>query len=634
MKKYMEDFRVKVALATSLGFLTFVLAFAVSGYIYDRNALRDMTGESHKEMARLMAENVSALIDKETAVINAVASGDMIYEAAKESNLKYGADTRAVAKYLEDMDKKWIESSEDHSLIRGYMDNNVSSRLKAVMAQDRKVVDIFVTDRFGGLIGATSKASDFCQSGKDWWKDAYNSGSGAIVAGNLAFEEKGNIWCVPIAAPVRDRSGEVAGIYRSLLDISLFFPPLEGFKIGETGKAALVDDKGYLVYQRDARPFTNKFCGYDDLQRVSRGRKGWIVMKGVYSRAAETFVAFSDVNNKLLTDRGIMWRVFVIQDAGDVFAPLNKLLARMFMMGIALIMLLASAAFIMADIFMGPIRRMREGIDRIARGDLDYRIEARGESELTRLADSVNGMVATLKNWAPPVANLDKEILKRRKLEDKLEQVRAGFLSAFLGLTKQIHNVKENFHHILEEIPKEISDRQKKVVSATDVGLTAVSENVGKLLDTAELESGKAVLEKRTVDIRSILRNVIFIYEPRIRGKGLDLKLDVPKDAVNIYIDVDRMTKVINNLIDNAVKFTEIGTIVISIKELNDYVECSISDTGVGIKQIDIPDVFRRFPGLGLAMAKDIVELHNGKISIESESGKGTKLAFRLPKAQ
>jgi signal transduction histidine kinase len=632
MRKYIEDFRVKVALAVSLGFLIFVSAFVIFGYVYNRNSLRDTTGESHKEMARLMAENVSALIDKEIALMNIAASGDMIYEAAKESNLKYSPDEKAAAKYLEDMDKKWIESSEDHSLVKGYLDNKVSSRLRSMMAQEKKAVSILVTDRFGGLIGATNKTSDFCQSGKDWWKDAYNSGSGAIIAGNVVFEERGNIWCVPFAVPVRDRSGEVVGIYRSLLDISIFFPPLENFKISDTGKAALVDDKGYLVYQRDAKPFANKFCGYEDLQKVSRDKKGWLVIAGVYSRAAKAFVSFSDMGNKLFTDRGIIWRVFVTQDAKEVFAPLNKLFLQIFLIGLVLIMVLASAVFIAAELFMGPVRKMREGIDRIARGDLDYRIDVSSEAELTRLADSVNGMVITLKSWAPPVANLDKEMLQRRKLEDKLEQISSGFLSALSGLTQPIQKVKEGLSLILEEMPKIINDRQKKAIIAADSSLNVISENVGKLLDTAKLESGKVDLNKRTVDIRSLLRNAIFVYEPKIRGRGLDLQLNVPKEPVNVSVDADKITKAINSLIDNSVKFTERGTVTISIREFNDDVECSVSDTGVGIKPADIPGVFRRFPGLGLAIAKDIVELHNGKISIESEFGKGTKLTFKLPK--
>jgi signal transduction histidine kinase len=200
------------------------------------------------------------------------------------------------------------------------------------------------------------------------------------------------------------------------------------------------------------------------------------------------------------------------------------------------------------------------------------------------------------------------------------------------GLVQTVQKTKEGFSLILEEMPKAINDKQKKAISAADGGLNAISENVDKLLDTVKLESGKLELNKRMVDIRSVLRNAIFVYEPKVRDKGLDLKMDVPRDPVNMSVDADKITKVINNLIENSVKFTEKGTITISIKEFNDYVECSVSDTGIGIKPEDIPGVFRRFPGLGLAMAKDILELHNGRISVESESGKGTRLTLKLPK--
>ena len=71
-------------------------------------------------------------------------------------------------------------------------------------------------------------------------------------------------------------------------------------------------------------------------------------------------------------------------------------------------MLSAAAAFFMADLFMTPVRRMKDGIDRISRGELDYRIESGGESELEPLAGSISKMVQTLKDWAVPVANLDR----------------------------------------------------------------------------------------------------------------------------------------------------------------------------------------------------------------------------------
>lgn len=632
MNILMKDFRIRMAAITSCALLLFLALFISLGYMYDFKALRDTTGESNKEMARLMADSICGVIDKEMDLMRLAVSGEVINDAIKESNSRYGVDAKATERYLMDMDKKWIESGDDHSLIKGYLDNGAAIRLKAILGTENKIINLLVTDKFGGIVGATARTSDFYQGAKDWWKEAYSGGEGKPYMGNVVYDENAKTWCVPMVFPVKDKSGEFIGLCRSLVDVSLFFKPLEYFKIGRTGLASLVDDKGYLIYQRSAKPFANKFCGYEDIEKVLQSPDRWMILRGVYSRASKVFTSFSQVQHRLLEEGGIVWIVFVTQDTGEVFAPLSKLFLQTLLTGIILIVLLASLAFMMTDMFMGPVRKMREGIDRIARGELDHKIDAGSEAELMRLADSIRGMVATLKSWAPPVANLDKEMLQRRKLEDKLKQMNSGLTSALSGLTQPIQNAKDGLSSILEEIPKAINDRQKKAIAVVDSNLKVISENVGKLLDTAKLESGQVDLNKKTVDIRSLLKNAIFIYEPEIRGSGLDLKLDVPRDPVNVSVDADKIAKVISNLIENAIKFTERGVITISIKEFNDFVECSISDTGVGIKPADIPNVFQRFPGLGLAIAKDIVELHNGKISIESEFGKGTKLTFKLSK--
>ena len=127
--------------------------------------------------------------------------------------------------------------------------------------------------------------------------------------------------------------------------------------------------------------------------------------------------------------------------------------------------------------------------------------------------------------------------------------------------------------------------------------------------------------------------------------KALVLAMDLPKKVEVINADRDRIADVLMNLIGNAVKFTEKGTITVSLHEEADYVECSVSDTGIGIAKQNLPKVFNKFQqfgrawgpgekgtGLGLAIVKGIIDLHGGKVWIESEWHEGTKVSFRLPK--
>lgn len=642
IKIHIEDFRIKMALVTALSLLVFLFIFILLGYTYDFNALRETTGISHKEMARLLADGISNIVNKEIELMKSSASSDIIYEAVRDADSKYGADEKANSRFLEDMDKKWIESSDGHSLIKEYLENRVAVKLKTALGQEGKIVNLLVTDKFGGLVGATARTPDFYQGNKDWWKGAYADGDGRPYVGNVVYNEKLNIWCVPFAVPIKDKSGDVLGVYRSLIDIKAFFNGLEDFKIGETGWASLVDDKCYLIYQQGAKPFANKFCNYEELRKVQESKRSSFVMDGIYARSSKVFVSFADVNNKLLNDGGIKWSVFVTQEAREVFSPLNRTLLQTLVIGIILVLLLAAVAFITADIFMGPIRRMKDGIDRIARGELDYRIQSDNERQLKGLADSINAMVVNLKTWAAPLANLDKEIYLRKKAEEKLNNITSGFVWALSGLKRHIENIKEWFALSRNEMPKTLNEKQKKSADAVEESVEVVSGELGKLLDIATIETGKVELNKKVVDIRTLLRDVIFVFEPKVRDKGLDFKMEAPKEAVNILADSDKIMKVFNNLMENAVKFTEKGHIELVVRELRDDVECSVIDTGPGIPKDAIFNVFDKFqkvgknpgtsPGVGLAIAKEIVDMHNGKIWVESKPNESTKFTFRLPK--
>ena len=127
-------------------------------------------------------------------------------------------------------------------------------------------------------------------------------------------------------------------------------------------------------------------------------------------------------------------------------------------------------------------------------------------------------------------------------------------------------------------------------------------------------------------------------------SKNLDLFINTNTTKADIYIDNDRITQVFINLINNAIKFTDNGKIEVSIKKSENEIECTVSDTGIGIPHHEIATVFDRFhqvgkaintseegSGLGLSISKGIVDLHYGSIWVESEVGKGSKFIFTLP---
>ncbi|MGZ8433958.1 MAG: sensor histidine kinase, partial [Candidatus Binatia bacterium] len=168
---------------------------------------------------------------------------------------------------------------------------------------------------------------------------------------------------------------------------------------------------------------------------------------------------------------------------------------------------------------------------------------------------------------------------------------------------------------------------------------------INEILDLSKVEAGRMELEVAAFDLPLAIDNArTFVRERATRhGITLDVKVD---DRLGDYVGDERKIKqILLNLLSNAVKFTpEGGRIGINARPISGAVEISVTDTGIGIAEVDQPKIFEEFrqvgsdsaakiegTGLGLTLAKKLVELHGGRIWVESEVGKGTTFVFTLP---
>lgn len=173
-----------------------------------------------------------------------------------------------------------------------------------------------------------------------------------------------------------------------------------------------------------------------------------------------------------------------------------------------------------------------------------------------------------------------------------------------------------------------------------------MSRLVDDLLDLSRIESGNLELNLRFSDYIHTLRESITINKPLAVKKGIELKMELPEDIIMLTFDRNKMTQVINNLISNAIKFSHSKTeIMIRVRDEKDHVLTSVIDEGQGIPENEVHQVFSEFSklstkptgdekstGLGLAIAKRIVEGHQGSIGVHSKAGKGSEFYFCLPK--
>lgn len=204
-------------------------------------------------------------------------------------------------------------------------------------------------------------------------------------------------------------------------------------------------------------------------------------------------------------------------------------------------------------------------------------------------------------------------------------------LTSIRGFARALENDQlstEERHHYLDIIQNE------------STRLSRITED---LLRMAALESDKVKFEPKPYRLDNQIRNLILACEPQWMEKGLDI--DIVLDEIQITADEDLLSQVWINLIHNSIKFTPSnGKICIELHQQTDKIVFSIKDTGQGISEADQPHVFERFykadksrthsnggSGLGLSIVKKIVEMHRGRVKVESSLGSGTTFIVSLP---
>jgi PAS domain S-box-containing protein len=166
---------------------------------------------------------------------------------------------------------------------------------------------------------------------------------------------------------------------------------------------------------------------------------------------------------------------------------------------------------------------------------------------------------------------------------------------------------------------------------------------INDILDFAKLKNHDIELHRKSVDFRQITEVVLTLSRPLISGKALDLKNEIPEDFPGIDGDENRLQQIMYNLVGNAIKFTESGSVTVSATQKQNMAEVTVADTGIGIAPDKFEDIFKSFEqldasvsrpsrgtGLGLSITKQLIELHGGTIRVESELGQGSRFIFML----
>lgn len=304
---------------------------------------------------------------------------------------------------------------------------------------------------------------------------------------------------------------------------------------------------------------------------------------------------------------------------------------------------------LLVQVIVRPIKQLAVATRRIAAGDLALNVEVSSRDELGDLATSFNHMAQILHEREHEKAGLVQALTETNQRLQEVSRSQAEFLSyTSHDLGTPLSNIRTYSDYLLEGVAGELSPLQKewlvRVRSNTDRLLRLRHD----LLDLMQIEAGRVHVHPGRLSIHEVATEVLDTLRLQALDKGVALCLDPPATDQSVWADRDRLSQILLNLTHNAVKFTPPGgSVRVQVEaQPTGEVMTMVQDTGEGIPSEELERIFDQFHrlghaaeqaqgnGLGLAIAKKLVELHGGTIGVTSTLGTGSTFYFTLPAAE
>ena len=286
-------------------------------------------------------------------------------------------------------------------------------------------------------------------------------------------------------------------------------------------------------------------------------------------------------------------------------------------MAVIFFVALSSSYFIRSIVI--PVGEIGRSAKKIASGDFQVRIEKKSNDEIGELVDTINDMAEELGT---------SEKMKNDFISSVSHELRTP-LTAIRGWGETLRDESSD--------PALVQKGMGIILSETE----RLSQMVEELLDFSRMQSGRLQLQSEPLDLLAELDDTILMFAERAKREGIDLVYHEPDEMLFVMGDHNKLRQVFINVLDNALKYSDNGARVLIQAYSKDNKACiQVADTGIGISEEDLPKVktkfykgnsTRRGSGIGLAVADEIIKLHNGSLQLDSRQGVGTTVTILLP---
>lgn len=389
---------------------------------------------------------------------------------------------------------------------------------------------------------------------------------------------------------------------------------------GLTEYEIFIVDKNGIVRANSGLPSIPKSSVVSVEYWLPLKEKGYIKMEFQDTTTKNRYLS---IGKPIILNEEFLGGIFVLAPIDGIYASLDRLRDMLILAGMGAIFLAVGFTFFLTRKLTTPLLEMEEATRNIAHGDLKTRVNVESKDEIGSLAEAINYLAV----------ELDKYQTNRREFFANISHELRTPLTYLGGYVKAI---QQGLYQSEEEKDQYLSIIENETKRMTQL--------VNDLFELSKMEEEKLEFHFEDIDLYEVVQSAIMKCELKAKEKGIEIILKGSTNHPLVNLDGLRTEQILINLLENAIRYTEKGSVTVRLWIEEQKIKISIEDTGLGIPQEDLPYLFERFyrveksrsratggTGLGLSIVKSLVELQQGKIYVKSEVGRGTRFVLAFP---
>ncbi|MGH7767508.1 MAG: ATP-binding protein [Candidatus Binatia bacterium] len=536
--------------------------------------------------------------------------------------------------------------SKEQQLLLRLLVKNDSSFSDASIINARGMEVLKVSDRkvyFPSDFSDQSKSAKFIKAskGEDYISPVYTSTQAQPY--------------VTLAIPLWGTAQSIVGVASAEADLSFLWEVIGKIRFATAGYAYLVDEQGNLIAHKDSalvlkRMNLKQVAGVQRFLRNPTRSDPTPAQEGQGLMDSPVLATYWPVPE-------LGWAI-ILEEPVDAALANVEILKRSALVLLAIGLLVGAAVIAwVSSRITGPIRELHQGAKIIGSGNLDYRVDIKSRDEIEWLGEEFNKMAAELKvSYATLEQKVNDKTSELAQANSELERANRDLIQANKAKDEFLSVMSHELRTPLNVIMGYAGMIKEGILGTTNIEQERALEKVigrsgdllimiNQILQATSIEAGRVKIEKQELVLKEFLEGLKSNYEVRL-NKGIAVNWDYPDDGLTVETDSAKLKHILQNLINNAIKFTAKGSVSITARYISEAraIEFKVVDTGIGISGEMLPSVFEIFHqvdssetrtyggvGIGLYIVKKYTDLLEGKIEVESALGKGTTFTLIIP---